>query len=444
MSFPVRQKKRFRHLACFLLCLGFLPLWGCGDRDAEQPQAQNIAAKEKPATIVVASDLHYLSPKLTDQGKAFRDVVEHSDGKLMLYIEELTDAFLDEVIALQPDALVLSGDLTFNGEYESHKALIKKLRRVQETGVAVLALPGNHDLNNPQAVRFSGEHTKSVKSIEWKDFRELYEEFGWKNALNKDRHSCSYVFPLRQDLRVLVLDTNSQGENTLPKASLSWVRKQLKKAQKAGARVITVSHQNVLAHNAMFTVGYRLENAKELQALYQQYAVLCNLSGHMHLQHIAEQDGVSEILTSALSVAPNQYGVLEYDGAVLEYHAAAVDVESWAQRIGAKDENLLHFREYGREFALESAREQILDFCRQQGVADTDAAQMAECFAQMNFAYFSGRSEETAEYSHAVKLWESQRGSMYASYLQTMLQEFEKGKDHLHCTIPAGATETTK
>ncbi len=438
----MKQKKRLRRLACLLLCLGLLPMWGCGDKDTEPTPAQSMTAKESPATIVVASDLHYLSPKLTDGGEAFRDVVEHSDGKLMLYIEELTDAFLDEVIALQPDALVLSGDLTFNGEYESHKALVKKLRRVQEAGIAVLALPGNHDLNNSQAARFSGEHSKSAKSIEWKDFRELYEAFGRENALAKDRNSCSYVFSLRQDLRVLVLDTNSRESNAVPKATLSWVRKQLKKAQKAGARVITVSHQNVLTHNAMFTVDYRLENAKELLALYQQYAVLCNLSGHMHLQHIAEQDGVTEILTSALSLAPDQYGVVEYDGAALDYHAAAVDVESWAQKTGAQDENLLHFRDYGKEFALESAREQILDFCRQQNVADADAAQMAECFAQMNFAYFSGRSVETAEYSRSLQLWESQRGSMYASYLQTMLQEFEKGKDHLHCTIPVTPAET--
>ena len=116
------------------------------------------AAREREAdyTLAVAADLHYISPALTDGGAAFSALVDEGDGKLMHEIEALSEAFLDEVIALRPEALLLLGDLTFNGALESHRALAEKLRRVEEAGVPVLVTTGNHDLDNPSA----GEKSK--------------------------------------------------------------------------------------------------------------------------------------------------------------------------------------------------------------------------------------------------------------------------------------------
>ena len=35
-------------------------------------------------------------------------MVEYGDGKVVTYIDEITDAFLEEVIQLRPNALILS------------------------------------------------------------------------------------------------------------------------------------------------------------------------------------------------------------------------------------------------------------------------------------------------------------------------------------------------
>ena len=66
-------------------------------------------------TLFVATDLHYLSPELTDHGAYFQQMIRDGDGKAMEYCEELTDAFVEQVIAQRPDVLILSGELTFNG-----------------------------------------------------------------------------------------------------------------------------------------------------------------------------------------------------------------------------------------------------------------------------------------------------------------------------------------
>ena len=80
----------------------------------------------QPVTILVATDPHFLAPSLTDGGEAFQNVVTHADGKYMQRIGEITDALFDRAASERPAALILSGDLTFNGERESHEAFAQK------------------------------------------------------------------------------------------------------------------------------------------------------------------------------------------------------------------------------------------------------------------------------------------------------------------------------
>ena len=80
----------------------------------------------EPVTILVATDPHFLAPSLTDGGEAFLSVVTHADGKYMQRIGEITDALFDRAASERPAALILSGDLTFNGERGSHEAFAAK------------------------------------------------------------------------------------------------------------------------------------------------------------------------------------------------------------------------------------------------------------------------------------------------------------------------------
>ena len=48
---------------------------------------------------------------------------------------------MDQVIAEKPSALVLSGDITMNGEKINHEELARKLGKVQEAGIPVLVIP---------------------------------------------------------------------------------------------------------------------------------------------------------------------------------------------------------------------------------------------------------------------------------------------------------------
>ena len=52
-----------------------------------------------PPKIILATDLHYQSAACQDDGEAFQTFVAESDGKVIQYLPELLEAFIDQVIA---------------------------------------------------------------------------------------------------------------------------------------------------------------------------------------------------------------------------------------------------------------------------------------------------------------------------------------------------------
>ena len=226
-----------RKLLSLLLALVLLLTPACGR--AKAPAEYRVA---------LATDLHYLSPALRDGGEMFQKVIAVGDGKVTEYCDEVTDAFLAEVLRLGPEALILTGDLSYNGERESHLALAEKLEAVEAAGVPVLVLPGNHDLYR-SCYAFLGEEAEAVPSVTAEEFREIYAAFGFDEALALDPDSLSYAAPLNDSARVLMLDANTlHNPCGLSDKTLAWVEEQLRAADKAGQQVLVACHQNLFRH----------------------------------------------------------------------------------------------------------------------------------------------------------------------------------------------------
>ena len=220
--------------------------------------------------------------------------------------------------------------MTFNGEKASHTVLAEKLSAVKEEGIPVLVLPGNHDLENPMAASFSRDGYSPVSSINGRQFEEIYHTFGFEDAIARDNDSLSYVYEMSQGLWIMMLDVNTvEAPGVLKADTYQWAKRQLEKAARRGIRILTVSHQNLLQHNSIFSDGYVIEGGNRLLEMYEDYSVVCNLSGHMHIQHIQQREsGFTEIASSSLMVSPNQYGVLNLDGNSGNYHTVSVTFPS--------------------------------------------------------------------------------------------------------------------
>lgn len=375
------------------------------------------------ANIIVATDTHYLSPRINDKGKAFWDMVDNSDGKMVQYCDEIFDAFSSEVIEKKPDVLIISGDLSFNGERASHEDFAKKLDYIQKNGVQVLVIAGNHDIDVKNTYAYEGKEYIPCENVNAEDFKSLYADFGMNQAESVDPYSLSYTYKINKSLYALMLDTNAYGQNFVQDQSYQWIEAQLKQIKRQGARVICVSHQNLFAHNDQLSFGYQLYDADELLAVLEKYGVECGLSGHIHMQHIV-QNGVTEITTSSLLVNPAQYGNLHFDGG-FEYSTSKVDVAKWARENEIRDENLLNFEAYAEDFFKSSGINKSLALLEKMDMSSEDKELIAKTFAELNTSYFAGTSISFDEIRQGIELCEKQDGFL-KRYVQTMKLEAER------------------
>lgn len=392
------------------------------------------SSREKPVKMIVATDLHYLSSKLTDKGNFFTDLFNNADGKNMQYIEEITEAFVENVIAEKPEILVISGDLTFNGEKDSHLDLERKLHRIQNNGTQVLVIPGNHDIDRSSAAGFYGDHYELVDSITKEEFLEIYKKYGLQNTLQKDDTSLSYIYKVRSDFWLLMLDSNSDKVNQISDKTLTWVERTLQEAREKNVQVLAVSHQNILSHNPHFREGFVIDKANELEVLYRKYGVLANVSGHIHIQHMV-METLPEILTSSLAVSPHQYGVIDFDGKNFNYQASILTIDDWARRHQSMDTNLLQFQKSSRQFmeavAWRKAESELLD----TKLTDSEKNLLLETFTKLNADYFAGKSVNEADYEAGLELWRKKGSGVYLDYLETILKSTKKSYNKLNLMI---------
>ena len=376
---------------------------------------------------VIASDLHYIAPELTDGGLGYQQILKNGDSKFMPYVEEITDAFLDEVLADPPDVVLLTGDLTFNGAEISHRRLAGKLQRLEDAGIPVLVLPGNHDVYNENAALYRGGSFERVPFASGESFAEIYRDFGPGEALSADSDSLSYVWQLNEQVWIMMLDENTAHDFCgLSDRSFQWIEAQLQKAREEGRFVLVAGHQNVFQHS-IFRGGYVIQEAQRLQELLRRYGVPLCLSGHLHTQHVQSEDGLTEIATSALCSYPCQYAVLTAEDGRLRYGTRRLDLAAWAERNGRPDAVF-------QDFAGAAGVYMDAHFTP-AGMAPLvdDPVLWAEMLAYLqalNRAYFSGDLREIAALDpdgRLAGLWAEENG-MTAWYLRSVLDE--EGNDH--------------
>ena len=376
---------------------------------------------------VIASDLHYIAPELTDGGPGYQQILKNGDSKFMPYVEEITDAFLDEVFADPPDVVLLTGDLTFNGAEISHRRLAGKLQRLEDAGIPVLVLPGNHDVYNENAALYRGGSFERVPFADSESFAGIYRDFGPGEALSADSDSLSYVWQLNEQVWIMMLDENTAHDFCgLSDRSFQWIEAQLQKAREEGRFVLVAGHQNVFQHS-IFRGGYVIQGAQRLQELLRRYGVPLCLSGHLHTQHVLSEDGLTEIATSALCSYPCQYAVLTAEDGRLRYGTRRLDLAAWAERNGRPDAVF-------QDFAGAAGTYMDAHFTP-AGMAPLvdDPVLWAEMLAYLqalNRAYFSGDLREIAALDpdgRLAGLWAEENG-MTAWYLRSVLDE--EGNDH--------------
>lgn len=372
----------------------------------------SITGCSKPElTIVHVSDMHYFSPSLIENEDFMWKVAMESDGKDTVQSALIVQAFGDDMIKLKPDAVVVTGDLTLNGEEVSHEELRDLLGKLKDIGIEVYVMTGNHDVNMT-AYRYTNDGVEEVPSFGSQRFEDHWWDFGYGDALSQDRWSNSYIAKLNEKTWLLAVDSNTGSKGTIRKSTLDWIDENLAKAKQEGIRVISATHQNLFVHNENFVWGYQLNNAAALIELYEKYGVEVNLSGHLHVQTIVESNGIADIAVSALVDTPLQYGILTVSGDKLSYRTREISNE-----------------------ALKSKAKEVFDECTRNkvknellNVLDPVVAQkMMDIAVQLNREYFLGKFSKVDE--EALALWKESDG-FFAKYLVSIYEGAGARKDN--------------
>lgn len=394
-------------------------------------QAEDNVSKEpviqeqpyQPPILAIASDLHYQSHSLTDGGKAYRDFIAGSDGKLIEYLPYLLDAFSDEVMNMGVDALIISGDITMNGEAENHQELSAKLIRIQKAGIPVLVIPGNHDINNPNASYYFGDKKTQGRPVTAEEFYQYYRDFGYDQSLSRDEASLSYIYELDENYWIMMLDTcqyepvNLVG-GRIGEETLLWMEEWLEKAESAEVTVIPVGHHNLQPQSSLYTTDCALENYQEVTELLEHFRLPVYISGHLHVQRLKkhsqiplseerlgpgvrleaelaaerekERYGIYEIVSDSLSITPCQYGIMSWDEkGNMTYQTKAVDVSAWAAGRGLTDQALLNFQSYSKEYIKKIISRQIEN--KMDPISMELIGEMTDLYAELYEAYYAGR-----------------------------------------------------
>jgi len=116
--------------------------------------------------IVVLSDTHVMGPGLlVNDGAAWQKELAN-DRKLFDYSQEVFDVLMETMLSEKPDMVLITGDLTKDGELLSHQYVAGQLNRLREAGIKTFVIPGNHDFGSKHALIFDGDQSSKAKMAE--------------------------------------------------------------------------------------------------------------------------------------------------------------------------------------------------------------------------------------------------------------------------------------
>jgi len=271
-------------------------------------------------SFAVISDTHLYDASLGSSGSAFEKTM-NSDRKLLLDSQELLDYAINEIIASQVNFVLICGDLTKDGELINHRIAAEKFRKFTAAGIPAYVVPGNHDINNPDAVKYNGDTTEPVASINADDFARIYGDFGFNAAFMRDNDSLSYVTEPVEGLWLLALDACRYRENVPGKEEIvagkisqktaDWIASVLREAAKRNKAVMTMMHHGAVEHwdgQRKLHPDYLINDFVNFGNFLASWNVRCIFTGHYHAQDVThgEYNGkkIYDIETGSLVTAP--------------------------------------------------------------------------------------------------------------------------------------------
>ena len=278
------MKKKLLKLS--LLCSLFL--FSCNN-SLPYPTYEDLSFENNDTSIYIVSDTHYLASSYLDSNRDYDGELFVTDGRTMNYNNILFDKLIEQTIIDSPDYFIITGDITYNGAYNSHLEVANKLDKLLAKGIQPLVIPGNHDTFSLSPRDYSNTEYNIVKSTTSDEFKQIYQNFGYSNGFSYDKDTLSYTYITKNNEMLLMLDSTYSRYNYEDSYSyisggitcIDWLINNLEYAKENNLKVISFMHHSLITHNKLFERLYTITNSEQILDLYKKYNVEINFSGHL-------------------------------------------------------------------------------------------------------------------------------------------------------------------
>ena len=302
-SVDFKRKKNMKKTIAFLLSLCMIAV------SVPFP----ASAAEAPLKLMVAADTHFQCE--ADLGEPSNEYTEYmldaetfgyasTQGQMNYESEAILAEMLDEFAASDAECLLIAGDLTC-GKRASHLAFAEYLRKTEQiSGKRIFVINGNHDC--------AAESSENRISME--EFREIYADFGYNEALSRHGSSASFTVDLDESRRLIAVDSCVYGEDDgkIGASVFRWIKEQVKQAKKDGKTLIAMMHHSILPH---YELQPMIGNWRYYASWFADHGINTVLTGHIHANDASSTvsdlgNTLYDVQTGALISSPNTYRIL--------------------------------------------------------------------------------------------------------------------------------------
>lgn len=286
-------------------------------------------------------------------------------GRNMKQTPTILEQVVTEYLNSDIEVLLIPGDMTKNGEKQSHIDFVEKLRPLLNKGVRIFVIPGNHDVNIPQSVEYKGTEVLPVENVSASEFEKIYNECGYSSAIKRDTASLSYVASLSEDIWLLAIDgckyeehkNTSISSGRIKEETEAWIVTTLNEAKKQNKTIISMMHHGLAEHlvfQDMFFPQYLIDDWQRLAGLFADNGIKAIFTGHFHANDIVEfisdnNNGIYDIETGSLATYPYPYRFAELSNKGIDI--TTKNVFSIPQNPNLYENGKAELKEWALEFA---------------------------------------------------------------------------------------------
>ena len=361
--------------------------------------------------IAVVSDIHVMAPSLLPEGAKGEGTEWTADyaneRKMLEQSARLFDQFKTTMISEAPDVLLITGDLTKDGELASHQYVIGKLAELKTAlleknkNIKIYVIPGNHDITAGTVYKYDDDGNRSELKNDEKmtttaAFASFYEDYGYDTSSIRDENSRRDMVEIDDGLYLLAIDSHDDG--SVSQATLKWIQDNA-----SGKRFIAMMHHPLFPHITganmfidTYTVKYQPTSGEA--TTYEKVrnelidaGVNVILTGHFHTSDIAydwdddatvTNKGIYDINTGSLISYPCDYRMLTLsaDKSTLSVKTKSLTPENWTadrckswlhERIASKTKTIMnnkisslpyYLKPTAEELATEDVKDEIAHF----------------------------------------------------------------------------------